>query len=151
MIKSAGILLYKIEGNPSFFLVHPGGPYFRNKELGAWTVPKGEFDDTEDPLDAAKREFKEETGSSITGKPIALNPVKQKGGKLVYCWAVEGDIDAEKIVSNTFKVEWPYRSGKWQSYPEVDKAAWFTAEEARVMINPAQVAFIDEVLALLEK
>lgn len=152
MRKSAGILLYRFNTNTlEFFLVHPGGPFWKGKETGAWTIPKGEFTDDEEPLAAAVREFEEETGTAIAGKFIELQPVKQKAGKLVYCWAVAGNIDADNIKSNTYKQEWPYKSGKWQSFPEVDKAAWFIVEEAKEKINPAQVAFIDELIELLGK
>jgi predicted NUDIX family NTP pyrophosphohydrolase len=150
MRKSAGILLFrKKEKDPEVFLIHPGGPFWKGKEKGSWSIPKGEFPETEDPLAAAKREFEEETGQKIEGKFIELKTIQQKGGKLVYAWAIEGDIDAEKIVSNTFKVEWPYKSGKWQTYPEVDKAGWFGIEEAKEKINQAQTALIDELMEKL--
>jgi predicted NUDIX family NTP pyrophosphohydrolase len=149
--KSAGILLYRQTSNKSeFFLVHPGGPFWAKKDVGAWSIPKGEFDNDEDPLTAAKREFKEETGADLSGNFIALTPVIQKAGKEVYAWAVEGDINATTIQSNTFKLEWPPKSGNWKSYPEADKAAWFDSETARVKINPAQIAFINELLTLLK-
>jgi predicted NUDIX family NTP pyrophosphohydrolase len=152
MRKSAGILLYRFsKASLELFLVHPGGPFWKGKETGAWTIPKGEFTDDEEPLAAAIREFEEETGTAIKGNFIELQPVKQKAGKMVYCWAVEGDIDADTIQSNTYKQEWPYKSGKWQSFPEVDKAAWFSVEEAKEKINPAQAAFIDELIDLLNK
>ncbi|HVE61646.1 MAG TPA: NUDIX domain-containing protein, partial [Chitinophagaceae bacterium] len=109
MKKSAGILLYK-KSTVKFFLVHPGGPFWRNKDEGAWTIPKGELEDGEDGLATAKREFKEETGKEINGNFVQLTPVKQKGGKLVCAWAIEGDIDAENITSNTFKIQWPPKS-----------------------------------------
>jgi predicted NUDIX family NTP pyrophosphohydrolase len=151
MRKSSGILLYRLQnGNPQFFLVHPGGPFWKGKDAGAWSVPKGEFSDDEDALTAAKREFEEETGSPVDGNFIELKPIKQKAGKMVYCWAVEGNIDADTIVSNTYKQEWPYKSGKWHSFPEVDKAGWFTVEEAKEKINAAQISFIDETVALLK-
>lgn len=147
--QSAGILLYRRTGpETEFFLVHPGGPFWAGREAGAWSVPKGEFTEGEPPLEAAIREFREETGTSLTGTYRALKPVVQKAGKVVYAWATEGDIDAAAIRSNTYKVQWPPKSGQWRSYPEVDKAAWFTAAAAREMINPAQAAFIDELLAL---
>ena len=150
MRKSAGILLYRIKDSfPEFFLVHPGGPFWRGKDKAAWSIPKGEFPEDEEPLTAAKREFEEETGKKISGSFIELNPVKQKGGKLVYAWAIEGEIDADKIISNTYKIEWPYKSGKWQTYPEVDKAGWFTVVEAKEKINPAQSALIDDLLSRL--
>jgi predicted NUDIX family NTP pyrophosphohydrolase len=127
-------------------LVHPGGPFWKGKDAGAWSIPKGEFTDEEEPLAAAQREFEEETGKKIEGNFVELNPIKQKAGKMVYAWAVEGDINADAVVSNTFKIEWPYKSGKWQSYPEVDKAAWFSAEAAKEKINAAQAAFIDDLV-----
>jgi predicted NUDIX family NTP pyrophosphohydrolase len=146
MHKSAGILLYRRSGGLEIFLVHPGGPYWKNKEAGAWTIPKGEFTDEEDPLSAAKREFLEETGSPPPeGNYIELTPIKQKAGKLIYAWAAEGDIDAANITSNTYRQEWPYKSGKWQSFPEVDKAAWFSVDEAKERINTAQAALIEEL------
>jgi predicted NUDIX family NTP pyrophosphohydrolase len=147
MRKSAGILLYRFHQQKlEVFLVHPGGPFWKGKETGAWSIPKGEFTEEEEPLQAAIREFKEETGSEINGNFIELQPIKQKAGKMVYCWAVEGDIDAGAISSNTYKQEWPYKSGKWQTFPEVDKAAWFSIEEAKEKINAAQAAFIDELV-----
>lgn len=146
--QSAGILLYRKNVNSlQVFLVHPGGPFFINKDDGSWSVPKGEFLDDEDPLEAAKREFEEETGKVITGKFIALNPVTQKGGKTVQAWAVEGDIDPAIIKSNHFEIEWPPRSGKQKTFPEIDRAAWFDLDIARVKINPAQAGFIDELEA----
>jgi predicted NUDIX family NTP pyrophosphohydrolase len=147
MRKSAGILLFRKKDKFfEFFLIHPGGPFWKGKDKGAWSIPKGEFTEDESPLHAAKREFEEETGMAINGEFIELETIQQKGGKLVYAWAVEGDIDAEKIVSNSFRQEWPYKSGKWQTFPEVDKAGWFSAEEARQMINPAQAALIDDLI-----
>jgi predicted NUDIX family NTP pyrophosphohydrolase len=149
---SAGILLYRItKEEPEFFLVHPGGPFWINKDAGAWSIPKGEYSDNEDALTAAVREFEEETGKKLSGDFIALTPVTQKAGKQVHAWAMEGDIDADKIVSNTFKVEWPPKSGKWKSYPEVDKAGWFDTKTAREKINPSQASLIDELLDLLKK
>ena len=148
--KSAGILLFRRrEKEVEVFLVHPGGPYWKGKEIGAWSIPKGEFADGDDPLRAAKREFKEETGQDVEGRFLELQPVQQKAGKRVYAWAVEGDADAEHIVSNTFQQEYPYRSGKWITVPEVDKAAWLSLEEARKRINPAQAAFLDNLLEKL--
>ena len=145
--QSAGILLYRfINKQLEVFLVHPGGPFFRNKDDGIWSIPKGEFLDDEDALAAAKREFLEETGQSIHGKFIPLEPVIQKGGKKVFAWAVEGNIDHETITSNTFEIEWPPRSGKKQSFPEIDKAAWFDIETAKVKINMAQIGLIEDLL-----
>ncbi|MBB5394876.1 NUDIX domain-containing protein [Mucilaginibacter sp. AK015] len=148
--QSAGILLYRrANGLLQVFLVHPGGPFFRNKDNGSWSVPKGEYIDGEEPLTAAKREFEEETGQIINGNFIKLQPVKQKSGKTVHAWAVEGDIDHEKIVSNVFEIEWPPRSGKKATFPEVDRAEWFTIDEARVKIIPAQVGLIEELERLV--
>ncbi|MGE5521573.1 MAG: NUDIX domain-containing protein [Candidatus Dadabacteria bacterium] len=145
--KSAGLLLYRGTGEDlQFFLVHPGGPFWKNKDVGAWSIPKGEFPDDEDPLLAARREFLEETGQEIDGNFFQLQPVIQKAGKQVLAWAVEGDIDPGQVVSNTFKIEWPYKSGKWREFPEVDKAGWFSVDKAKELINPAQIPFIDELL-----
>jgi len=144
--QSAGILLYhKINNNLQVFLVHPGGPFFKNKDLGAWSIPKGEFLDDEEALIAAKREFEEETGQAIEGNFIELKPVRLKSGKTVYAWAVEGDINHETITSNLFEMEWPPKSGKKQSFPEIDRAGWFEVEEAKLKINAAQAAFIEEL------
>jgi len=150
MRTSAGILLYR-QGTAGVevFLIHPGGPFWKGKDAGAWSIPKGEYTDGEEALDAAQREFKEETGTALEGPFTELTPVKQKAGKLVKAWAVEGDIDAAAIVSNTFRVEWPYKSGRWQTFPEVDEAAWFSIEAAREKINPAQAGFLDELLTLV--
>jgi len=149
--QSAGILLYRNKNHQlEFFLVHSGGPFFKNKDAGVWSVPKGEFLDDEDPLIAAKREFEEETGQPLTGDNfIELSPIRQKSGKTVHAWALEGDIDADNIVSNTFEIEWPPRSGKLASFAEIDRGGWFEVEEAKVKINPAQVALIDELISIL--
>ena len=145
--QSAGILLYRFMNKQmEIFLVHPGGPFFRNKDDGIWSIPKGEFLDDEDALVAAKREFLEETGQPIDGEFIQLEPITQKGGKKVFAWAIEGDIDHETITSNTFEMEWPPRSGKKQSFPEIDKAAWFEVETAKVKINMAQIGLIEDLL-----
>lgn len=145
MKQSAGILLYrKKEGIIQFFLVHPGGPFFARKNEGHWTIPKGEFIAEEEPLKAAIREFREETGYLISGNFIALNPVIQKGGKKVFCWLLEGNIDTQQIKSNTFEISWPPKSGRKQSFPEIDRAEWFTREQAKVMINEKQVSFLEE-------
>jgi predicted NUDIX family NTP pyrophosphohydrolase len=144
--KSAGILLFRrIHKKPQVLLVHPGGPLWKNKDDGAWTIPKGEFDDKEDPLQAAIREFTEETGTVPAGDMIPLSPARQKSGKWVYAWALEGDLDSENINSNAFDMEWPPRSGKRQSFPEIDRADWFDLETARRKINSAQVAFLEEL------
>ena len=150
--QSAGILLYKLEQKElRVLLVHPGGPFWTNKDEGAWTIPKGELDENEDELSAAIREFKEETGISLSGQFIALTPVKQKSGKLIVAWALEGDMNPAKLTSNTFEVEWPPRSGKKKSFPEIDKAEWFTPQNAVQKINPAQVALITELEEKLQK
>lgn len=147
--QSAGILLYrKVNNQLQVFLVHPGGPFFKNKDLGVWSIPKGEFLDDEESFIAAKREFEEETGQSIDGNFIPLNPVKLKSGKTVYAWAVEGDINHETIFSNLFEMEWPPKSGKKQSFPEIDRAGWFEVGEAKLKINTAQAAFIEELIVL---
>ena len=148
--QSAGILLYRnINSQLQVFLVHPGGPFFKNKDAGAWSIPKGEFEDDEDPQLAAKREFLEETGQSVDGDFIKLSPIKLKSGKTVYAWAVEGDIDHSTIVSNLFEIEWPPRSGKMASFPEVDRAAWLDVAEAFLKVNAAQVGLIEELVELL--
>lgn len=150
MRKSAGLVLYRQTNNYlEVFLVHPGGPFWKGKEEGAWSIPKGEFTDGEDPLTTACREFREETSFEVEGDFRELGQVQQKGGKLVLAWAVEGNIDAEKIKSNTFRQEWPYKSGKWASYPEVDKGGWFSIEQAHEKINPAQFAFLERLVTLL--
>jgi predicted NUDIX family NTP pyrophosphohydrolase len=144
--QSAGILLHRRrDGSIEVFLVHPGGPLWRNKDAGAWSIPKGEFVDGEDALAAARREFEEETGKSIDGDFVALTPIRQGGGKIVHAWAVEGDIALAGLVSNTFDIEWPPRSGRMQSFPEVDRYAWLGLDEARSKINEAQRALLDEL------
>jgi predicted NUDIX family NTP pyrophosphohydrolase len=148
--QSAGILVYRIKGKAlQVFLVHPGGPFWKNKDEGAWSIPKGEFLDDEDALVAAKREFLEEIGQPIDGKFIKLKPVKLKSGKTVHAWAVEGDVDETDIVSNTFPFEWPPRSGKMIEIPEIDKGDWFNVETAKDKINPAQADFINQLVNLL--
>jgi predicted NUDIX family NTP pyrophosphohydrolase len=148
--QSAGILLYKkVASELQVFLVHPGGPFFKNKDAGAWSIPKGEFLEDEDALAAAKREFLEETGQPVDGKFIKLSPVKLKSGKTVHAWAIEGDIDHDTIISNHFEMEWPPRSGIMASFPEVDRAGWFSVEEASVKVNPAQVKLIEELADIL--
>jgi predicted NUDIX family NTP pyrophosphohydrolase len=150
--QSAGILLYRKKKKIlEVFLVHPGGPYWIKKDDGAWSIPKGEFEDGEEPLNAAKREFEEETGINISGVFIELNPIKQKSGKIVYAWAVEGDIDPGKIKSNNFEIEWPPKSGKMKSFPEIDKAAWFKIDEARKKTIGGQLPLINELGNRLEK
>ncbi len=132
-------------GGMEVLLVHPGGPFFAKKDEGVWSIPKGEYNETEDPLKAACREFQEELGSPVQGEFIPLGEVKQKGGKLVCCWAVEGQLDTTHIKSNTFKMVWPPRSGKVKEFPEVDKAEWFTLAAALQKINPAQAFFLERL------
>ena len=147
MKQSAGILLYRREKKVTeVFLVHPGGPFWKNKDEGSWSIPKGEFTEGEDPLDAAKREFKEETGVSCEGEFIELSPVKLKSGKMIFAWAQEKDINPELVKSNFFEMEWPPKSGKKMSFPEIDKGGWFIPAEAKQKINATQSAFIDELL-----
>jgi predicted NUDIX family NTP pyrophosphohydrolase len=147
--RSAGILLHRTgEAGLEVLLVHPGGPFWAKKDLGAWSIPKGEHDDDEDALACAKREFAEETGSvPADGALTDLGTVKQKSGKVVRAWALEGDLDADAIRSNTFTMIWPPRSGREQAFPEVDRAEWFALAEARERINPAQSAFLDRLAA----
>ncbi|CAM2947855.1 NUDIX hydrolase [Chryseobacterium flavum] len=143
MKTSAGILLFKKEKNSLYyFLVHPGGPFWKNKDLGSWSIPKGEILPDENPLDRALKEFKEETGKIIDGKFIELSAIKQKGGKTVYAWALESDLDTADLYSNTFALEWPPKSGKIMEIPEVDQWQWFPSEEAQQRINTAQKDFI---------
>lgn len=149
---SAGLLLYCFQNKElQVFLVHPGGPFYKKKDAGAWSIPKGLVDNNEVLLETAKREFEEETGFPVSGKFIELTPIKQKSGKLVYVWALEKNVDAEKIKSNLFELEWPPKSGKKQKFPEVDKAAWFSIKEAKEKINPAQASLIDELVSLIDK
>lgn len=144
--KSAGILLYRYRDNiTEFLLVHPGGPFWKNKDAAAWSVPKGEFEE-EEPLKAAQREFHEETGLLLPGPFMELGFIKQKGGKTVYAWATEGDVDPTQIHSNTFEMEWPPRSGKKQAFPEVDKAEWFTLAVAKEKILEGQVLFLERFM-----
>lgn len=150
--ESAGLLMYRLRNSMlEVFLVHPGGPYWAKKDLGAWSIPKGECREGEDRLDAAKREFQEETGLLPEGNFIALSPIKQAGGKTVYGWAVRGDCDAKTIASNKFTMEWPPRSGRRQEFLEVDRAEWFTMEAAKEKILKGQVGFLEELTQILEK
>jgi predicted NUDIX family NTP pyrophosphohydrolase len=149
--RSAGILLYRIRGGEAeVLLVHPGGPFWARKDAGAWSIPKGEHDDDEDAQACALREFEEETGTALSPTALAdLGTVRLKSGKLVTAWAVEGDLDADAIGSNTFELEWPPRSGRTQQFPEVDRAGWFALEAAREKLNPAQAALLDRLRDLL--
>jgi predicted NUDIX family NTP pyrophosphohydrolase len=149
--RSAGILLHRQGAHGTeVLLVHPGGPFWVRKDLGAWSIPKGEVDEGEDPRACAQREFAEETGTRLTGALAELGSVKLKSGKVVLAFALAGDLDAAAVASNTFELEWPPRSGRTQSFPEIDRAAWFGLEAARAKLNPAQAAFIDRLQALLD-
>ena len=144
---SAGILLYRHSGEElEVFLVHPGGPYWAKKDLGAWSLPKGEVEEGEDPLAAAIREFKEETGFHIDGDFRPLRALRQSSGKTILAWAVEGDCDPGELRSGTFAMEWPPRSGKRQEFPEVDRGAWFSVAEGRRRIVGGQAPFLDELI-----
>jgi len=137
--QSAGLLLYRRnEHGLEVFLVHPGGPYWSKKDLGSWSIPKGEYTDSEQPLAAAQREFKEETGFTVDGVFVALGSIRQTGGKVVSVWALEGDCDPEKLVSNFCELEWPPRSGRMIEIPEVDRGSWFSLSEAHARILPSQ-------------
>ena len=135
----------KRSGILEFFLVHPGGPFFVKKDIGVWGIPKGEIHEGEDALATAQREFEEETGFKAEGAFLPLTPVTQKGGKIVQAWAFEGDCDPEKMKSNTFTMEWPPSSGRQQAFPEVDRAGWFGINEAKRIINPPQISFLEEL------
>lgn len=147
--KSAGIIAYRSRGTIEVLLVHPGGPFWRNKDLGAWSIPKGEYAGDEDAEIAARREFGEELGLALSVPLIALGEVRQRGGKLVTAFAAELDIDARSIRSNNFEMEWPPRSGKRQAFPEVDRAEWFALGAAREKINAGQRPLLDRLEQLL--
>ena len=146
--QSAGLLIYRrAAGRIEVFLVHPGGPFWAKKDAGAWSIPKGELTDVEQPLDAARREFEEETGlpAPADREFVPLTPIRQSSGKTVHAWACEGDCDPANVRSNTFSMEWPPRSGRQQEFPEVDRAAWFTLEEAREKVVKGQVGLLEEL------
>lgn len=144
--QSAGILLFRSSnGLIEVFLVHHGGPYWANRDDGAWSIPKGEINAGEDPLDAARREFQEETGFEVQGAALLLRPVKQAGGKIVHAWAVRGDANPAAVKSNYYSVMWPPKSGRLRSYPEVDRAGWFGLEEARQKLIKGQLPLIEEL------
>jgi predicted NUDIX family NTP pyrophosphohydrolase len=149
--RSAGILLYRLrDGAPEVLIVHPGGPFWARKDAGAWSIPKGEYDDAEDAQACALREFEEETGTALSPTALAeLGSIRLKSGKQVTAWAIEGDLDADAITSNTFELEWPPGSGNTREFPEVDRAGWFGLEAASAKLNPAQGAFLDRLRDLL--
>ena len=147
---SAGLLMFrKCDAEVQVFLVHPGGPFWKKKDEGAWSIPKGEYEAGEDPLAAAKREFQEETGINPDGEFISLDRIKQPSGKVITAWAFEGDCSPKAIRSNTFSMEWPPKSGHKQEFPEVDRADWFNLDDARKRILKGQTGFLDRLMARL--
>lgn len=150
-VVSAGLLMYRRKaGKLEVLLVHPGGPFWKNKDAGAWSIPKGEADPAADLLETARREFAEELGfSPQIEKPIDLGEIRQKSGKRIRAWAFEGDLDPDAIASNTFSMQWPPKSGRTQTFPEVDRAAWLDPATARKKINPGQIPFLDMLENLL--
>lgn len=148
--QSAGLLVFrKSPTGIEVLLVHPGGPFWAKKDKGAWSIPKGEFKENEDPFQSAQREFTEETGLTVQGNPIPLTLLKQTSGKQIYAWAIESDLDLSQFKSNTFSMEWPPHSGKFQEFPEVDKAAWFPLHIAKQKIVGGQVGFLVELEKIL--
>jgi len=148
--KSAGILLFRdLSGVLEVLLAHPGGPFWEKKDIGAWSIPKGEFENDEDPLAAARREFKEETGFEVDGVMTPLKPVRQPSGKLVFAWALERDLDLAGFKSNSFSMDWPPGSGKEREFPEIDRISWFSMEEARRKILKGQLSFLAQLLKIL--
>jgi len=144
--KSAGVLMYRNTADSTeVFLVHPGGPFWAKKDDGAWSIPKGEFAENEDPMEVAKREFQEETSFAVEGHFETLEPARQPSGKIVYAWSVEGDIDASAIHSNNFSIEWPAGSGRVQEFPEVDRAGWFDLSMARTKLLKGQVPLLEQL------
>jgi len=144
--QSAGLLLFRVVASHlEVLLVHPGGPLWAKKDDGSWSIPKGEIAETEDPFEAAKREFKEELGSLVTGEAILLKPLRQPSGKIIYAWGVRGDFDPATMKSNTFTMEWPPKSGQKREFPEIDKAGWFPIEVAMRKIVKGQSDFIDQL------
>lgn len=149
---SAGLLLFRRSPGPlELFLAHPGGPFWRGRDAGAWTIPKGLTEPGEDLLAAACREFEEETGVKPLGPFLPLGSVRQKAGKVIHAWAWEGDADPAAVTSNTMKAEWPRGTGRWLTFPEVDRCAWFTPDEARDRLNPAQAELVDRLQAALAR
>jgi predicted NUDIX family NTP pyrophosphohydrolase len=148
---SAGLLIYRLrESGPEVFLVHPGGPFWAHRDEHAWSLPKGEYTAEEEPLDAACREFREETGFDVpAGIPVELKPLRQPRGKVISAWALEGDVDATALCSNLFSMEWPPKSGRQAQFPEVDRGEWFGLVQARIKITPGQAGFLQQLEALL--
>ena len=145
--KSAGLLLFRERtAGLDVLLVHPGGPFWAKKDDGAWSIPKGEFGDDEEPLTAAKREFEEEMGVPPVGNFVPLEPIRQPGGKLVFAWALQADFDTSRLKSNIFSMEWPPKSGRQQEFPEIDRAGWFPIETARTKILKGQAGLLDQLL-----
>ncbi len=147
--RSAGVLLYRLDSEIEVLLVHPGGPYWRRKDRGAWQIPKGKIDPGEEPEDAARRELQEEIGLAPAGKLRPLGEIRQSGGKLVTGFALEQDFDPATLVSNTFEHEWPPKSGKTVAFPEIDAARWMNLPEARLMMLESQQPFLDRLVELL--
>lgn len=151
MKQSAGILLYRRRSKLiEVLLAHPGGPFWKNKDNGVWSIPKGEFNKDEEPLKAALREFEEETGMPLNGKMIELKPVKQKSGKLVRAWAIKGNPDITRFTSNSFSLEWPPKSGRMTEFPEIDRWEWFEMAMARKKILEGQIGILDELMSILK-
>ena len=149
--RSAGLLLYRRRDTLEVLLVHPGGPFWAGKDVGAWSIPKGQYDDGEEPLAAARREFTEETGFPAPDSAAPLGEVKQSGAKVVTVWAAEGDCDPDCLVSNRCEVEWPPSSGRMIDIPEVDRAAWFSLDQARIRILKGQLPFLDRLTRALAR
>lgn len=147
---SAGLLLYRRNAaGLEVMLIHPGGPYWARKDAGAWSIPKGEIEQGEEPLAAARREFEEETGARVDGEFMSLHPVRLRSGKVIQAWALQADFDTDDLRSNLFSMEWPPKSGEQREFPEVDRAGWFGIDAARVKIHPGQAPLLDNLIAVL--
>jgi predicted NUDIX family NTP pyrophosphohydrolase len=151
--ESAGLLLYRFrDGRPQVLLIHPGGPFWKRRDAGAWSIPKGEIEDHEVAVDVARREFKEELGQDApAGELVSIGSIRQAGGKVVHAWIASGDLDVARIASVTFTMEWPPRSGKIEAFPEVDRAGWFDLEAARQKMLPAQAVFLDRLAEVMKR
>jgi predicted NUDIX family NTP pyrophosphohydrolase len=151
-VYSAGILLYRLRDNAvEVLLAHPGGPFWAGKDLGAWSIPKGQSEENEDPLQAAKREFREETGFEVDGQFVDLGTIRQPSRKMIQIWALEHDMDADRLQSNEFALEWPRKSGIMMQFPEIDRAEWFDIERARQKIHKGQAGFLDRLISKILK